>query len=65
MEQTSDTTTISRRKFLKAAGLTGTALFLGFYLPAGAKEGKIVNPDDSENREIEMNAGLLLVSRAK
>ena len=65
MEQTSDTKTISRRKFLKAAGLTGTALFLGFYLPASAKEGKIVNPDDSETGEIEMNAWIIIDTSGK
>ncbi|MEO8764775.1 MAG: molybdopterin cofactor-binding domain-containing protein [Ginsengibacter sp.] len=60
MVQTSKDTTISRRNFLKASSLTGTALLLGLYFPAGAKDGKIVTADDKESGEIEMNAWILI-----
>jgi isoquinoline 1-oxidoreductase beta subunit len=51
-----DTKNISRRKFLHASGLTGTALFLGFYFPSNAKEPKFVNAADNINEDIELNA---------
>jgi isoquinoline 1-oxidoreductase beta subunit len=47
---------ISRRIFLRAAGLTGTALFIGLYFPANAEEAKVVASDASEASDIELNA---------
>src|SRR6478735_4411228 len=51
-----NTKTISRRNFLRASGLTGTALSIGFYFPALAKEPKIIHAEDAANEEIELNA---------
>src|SRR5689334_14626230 len=51
-----DRKNISRRKFLHASGLTGTALFLGFYFPSNAKGPKFVNAADDINEDIELNA---------
>ena len=60
-----NTTTISRRNFLRSSGLTGTALFLGFYFPAAAKHGKIINAGDKVNEEIELNAWLRIDTSGK
>ena len=49
-------TSLSRRKFLKASGISGTALLLGFYFPAGAKEARIMKADDAESSNIELKA---------
>src|SRR5580765_1455564 len=65
MESSSDDRTLSRRKFLKASGLTGTALFLGFYFPATAKAGKVMNGDDAAKFEIEMNAWIVIDESGK
>ena len=45
---------ISRKHFLKIAGITGLSLCLGIYLPAGAKEPRIVTPDELDESEIEL-----------
>ena len=50
------TENISRRNFIRASALTGTALYLGFYFPATAKEGRVVSGDAPENGEFELNA---------
>ena len=47
---------LSRRNFLKAAGLTGTALFVGFYFPLAAKEAKVTTGDTAVPSDIELNA---------
>nr|WP_315161830.1 molybdopterin cofactor-binding domain-containing protein [uncultured Flavobacterium sp.] len=52
--------TISRRKFLKLSGLTGVALTLGYYLPADAKEPKLITAFDAENRGIELNSWIYI-----
>ncbi len=53
--------TTSRRNFLRSAGLTSTALFLGMYLPAGAKTSKVVNlGDDVDEDGIEMNPWVII-----
>src|SRR4249919_2553554 len=65
MVQTPDSKTLSRRKFLRASGLTGTALFLGFYFPSKAKEGKIINAAEEINEEIEMNAWIRIDTSGK
>ena len=59
------TKNISRRKFLHASGLSGTALLLGFYFPANAKQAKFVNAADEINQEIELNAWILINTSGK
>jgi len=67
MEKNTDIKSISRRKFLKTGGLTGTALFLGFYFPATAKAGTIITGSALNNVEfeIEMNAWILIDTSGK
>ena len=65
MEQISDERSLSRRKFLKASGLTGTALFLGFYFPASAKVGQIITRTGLGNVGVEMNAWILIDTSGK
>src|SRR5664279_3255825 len=62
MEQQTDASALSRRKFLRTAGLSGTALFLGFYFPAAAKAGQVTSETALNNVEfeIEMNAWILI-----
>jgi len=64
MPVTKEPGTLSRRYFLKVSGLTGTALCLGFYFPAGAKQAKIVNavPDATE---VELNAWIRIDTAGK
>jgi len=50
------TSKISRRTFLKAAGLTGTALFVGLYFPTSAEEAEIATADAVAASDIELNA---------
>jgi isoquinoline 1-oxidoreductase beta subunit len=59
--------TTSRRKFLKTAGLSGTALFLGFYFPAAAKAGQVISETALNNVEfeIEMNAWIIIDTSGK
>lgn len=56
--------TISRRNFLRVSGLTGTALCLGFYFPASAKQGKIVNAA-AEGNEVELNSWIRIDTSGK
>jgi isoquinoline 1-oxidoreductase beta subunit len=67
MKQISDEKSLSRRKFLKAGGLTGTALFLGFYFPASAEAGQIITRTGLGNVEVEiaMNAWILIDTSGK
>jgi isoquinoline 1-oxidoreductase beta subunit len=51
-----ETNAISRRSFIRTSGLAGTALFLGFYFPANAKEEQVINASDAEKSGVEMNA---------
>lgn len=55
-----DIDTISRRKFLKLSGLTGVALTLGYYLPADAKEPKLITAFDADNQGIELNSWIYI-----
>lgn len=50
----------SRRDFLKASGISGTALLLGLYFPSGARAGKIISGDDAEKFQVEMNAWIMI-----
>jgi isoquinoline 1-oxidoreductase beta subunit len=47
---------ISRRSFLRAAGLTGTALFVGMYFPSNAGEAEVATAEAADAADIEMNA---------
>ena len=57
MAQVSEANALSRRKFLRTAGLSGTALFLGFYFPVAAQAGRVVSETalNDVEFEIEMN----------
>ena len=46
---------VSRRDFLRVAGLAGTALCLGFYFPSSAEEAAIVNTSGTAAADFEMN----------
>src|SRR3984893_2520206 len=65
MAQTSDANSLSRRKFLRTTGPTGTALSLGFYFPAAANAGRIITRTDLTNVETEMNAWILIDTSGK
>ena len=60
-----DTTTISRRNFLRVSGLTGTAFLLGFYFPASAGEARILNAAAAEATGIELNAWIHIDTSGK
>ena len=51
-----ETNAISRRNFLRVSGLAGTALCLGFYSSANAKEDQLIHAADAEKSGIQMNA---------
>lgn len=74
MEQQVDGVGLSRRKFLRTAGLSGTALFLGFYFPAAANPagagqgvGRVMSETALNNVEfeIEMNAWIIIDTSGK
>ncbi|HVW97833.1 MAG TPA: xanthine dehydrogenase family protein molybdopterin-binding subunit [Mucilaginibacter sp.] len=50
------TTNISRRNFLRTAGLTGTALFVGLYFPSNAEDAKLTVSNPADINDIELNA---------
>lgn len=60
-----DANNISRRNFLRNASLGGTALFIGFYFPASAKEAKIITGANAENLNIELNAWISIDTAGK
>ena len=52
---------ISRRNFLKASGINGTAFFLGLYLPAGLNAApKIINAVQNAGTDVELCAWILI-----
>jgi isoquinoline 1-oxidoreductase beta subunit len=51
-----DNQTLSRRDFLKASGMTGAVLSLGFYWPTNAKTARIVNAAEAETYGVELNS---------
>ena len=67
MKQFTEAKSLSRRRFLKTTGLTGTALFLGFYFPASAKTGSIITDSALGNleQEVELNAWILIDTSGK
>ena len=56
--------TLSRRKFLKATGLTSTALCLGYIFPSGTGIVKVLDPAE-DNASIEMNAWVRIDTSGK
>ena len=56
---------MSRRNFLRISGMTGTALWLGFYFPASAREATMLNAAEAEATEIEMNAWVRIDTTGK
>jgi len=56
---------VSRRDFLKVAGLASTALCLGFYFPTNADEAAIVNTSGAVAGEIEMNPWIHIHTNGK
>jgi len=67
MEPFTEAKSLSRRRFLKTTGLTGTALFLGFYFPASAKTGSIITDSalGKLEQEVELNAWILIDTSGK
>lgn len=59
------TSNISRRNFLRAAGLTGTALFVGLYFSSNAEEAKLATADSAMASDIEMNAWIHIDTNGK
>ena len=56
---------ISRRSFLRAAGLTGTALFVGLYFPLNAEEAEVTAADAAEATGFEFNAWIRIDTDGK
>lgn len=56
---------LSRRNFIRLSGMAGTALSLGFYLPAKAKEIEVIKTSTAENLGIEMNAWISIDTSGK
>ncbi|HLP95401.1 MAG TPA: molybdopterin cofactor-binding domain-containing protein [Saprospiraceae bacterium] len=59
-----DNNRLSRRNFLKATGLTGTALCLGYYFPAGAGLVKVLD-NVEESTSVELNAWIRIDTSGK
>jgi isoquinoline 1-oxidoreductase subunit beta len=56
---------LSRRNFIKLSSLTGTALTIGFALPAFGEESEILKMDAAENLGIELNAWIHIDTNGK
>ncbi|TDQ08705.1 xanthine dehydrogenase family protein molybdopterin-binding subunit [Pedobacter metabolipauper] len=56
---------VSRRNFLRVAGLAGTALCLGFYFPSSAEEATIINTNGAADADIEMNPWIYIHTNGK
>src|SRR5688500_14642878 len=65
MSIVTETKNLSRRKFLKLTGLSGTALCLGFYFPANAGEGTIARTVGADPSEIELCAWIRIDTSGK
>jgi isoquinoline 1-oxidoreductase beta subunit len=59
------TSTISRRKFLRSSGLTGAALFLGYYFPASGRQATILTGEDVEIADVELSAWIRINTAGK
>lgn len=60
-----ETNTVSRRNFLRVSGLAGTALCLGFYLPASAKKDEVISAHAAEQPGFEFNAWIRIGTDGK
>lgn len=60
-----ETKSISRRNFLKVAGLTGAAFSLGFYFPSHAEKANMIKPAEAESFGVEMNAWIHIDTSGK
>lgn len=60
-----DTTTTSRRNFLKVSGLTGAFLSLGAYLPANAEDVTIIKATEADQYGVAMNSWVHIDSAGK
>src|SRR5690349_9662174 len=65
MSSQTDSNQISRRKFLRASGLNGTAFILGLYLPGGIASSKFFKGFQTEETEVEMCAWILINTSGK
>ena len=59
------TEALSRRNFLKVSSIAGTALCLGIYLPANAKQKRKPSANDAEPSGFEFNAWIRIDSSGK
>jgi len=60
-----ETKEVSRRNFLRVTGIAGTALCLGFYFPAAAKQEELVTASGAADSGIEMNAWIRIDANGK
>jgi len=60
-----ETKAVSRRNFLRIAGVAGTALCLGFYFPANAKKEEVLTASGAAESGIEMNAWIRIDANGK
>jgi isoquinoline 1-oxidoreductase beta subunit len=60
-----ETEAISRRSFIRVSGLAGTALCLGFYYSASAKEERLMHAADAEKSGIQINAWINIDTEGK
>ena len=51
---------LSRRNFLRASALSGTAFFLGFYFPANSSAAKMLTALNAEDSTVELSAWILI-----
>jgi isoquinoline 1-oxidoreductase beta subunit len=56
---------ISRRNFIKASGMTGAVLALGYYMPAIGKDPEILKNASADNLGIELNAWITIDRNGK
>ncbi|MCD9014181.1 molybdopterin cofactor-binding domain-containing protein [Parachryseolinea silvisoli] len=60
-----ETSTISRRNFLKLSAMGGAMLSLGFYVPSAGKEATIVKTTEAEGFGVELNAWIHIDTSGK
>src|SRR5436305_12963850 len=65
MSTQTDIKRLSRRKFLKASGMNGTAFILGLYLPFSKSAPNFLRDFETEPTEVEMCAWILINTSGK
>ena len=60
-----ETNALSRRNFIKASSLAGTALCLGFYFPASGKVEKLISVNGTDQSGFEFNAWIRIDTNGK